>query len=85
MRKTVIKSPWGNFIKIEVGKRTYERTAQGNFWIPGLWKLGAHRSVVLDFLAWLLPVAEVEEDKFIQQLRQQFPDRDIHTNVWRES
>ena len=77
MKKTVIKSPWGDFLKLQIGKRVYERSATGNFWTRDskeagfFW--GEARGVVLSAIACLLPVSEVVPDKFSAMLREMMP------------
>ena len=77
MKKTVIKSPWGDFLKLQIGNRTYERSAMGNFWerdgknMGFFW--GELRGAGLSAIACLLPVSEVVPDKFSAMLRAMMP------------
>ena len=77
MKKVIIKSPWGDFVRLHIGNKTYERSAQGRFWNSPLvsWPL-------LNFLTWILPVDEVEPDRFTPMLREFCPE--VRTDLWRE-
>ncbi len=74
MRKVVIESPWGNFIKLHIGRRAYNRSAMGNFWgREGGSEVGIFGCVLLSMIAAWLPVREVEPDKSSDMLRATVP------------
>lgn len=73
MKKVIIKSPWGDFLELQIGNRTYERSAMGNFWTSDGKEPGLFWSIVLSVIACLLPVSEVVPDKFSNMLRATIP------------
>jgi len=73
MEKVVIKSPWGNFLELRIGQRTYERSAMGNIWYRDSRFVGPCGSGALSLVARLLPVSEVRPDEYSDMLRAQFP------------
>ena len=77
MRKVITQSPWGDFVRLHIWNKTYERSAQGRLWHGALvpW-------VLLDFLAWILPVDEIEPDTFTPMMRAYRPE--VCTDLWRD-
>lgn len=74
MKKTIIKSPWGDFLKLQIGKKIYCRSAMGNFWSrEGAPEIGFFGCLVLSRIASLTPVSEIEPDKFSDLLRATIP------------
>jgi hypothetical protein len=74
MKKIVIESPWGNFLKLHIGKRVYSRSAIGNFWKrEGKPPMSLWGCDLLSLIAYLLPVSEVEPDRFSDMLRATIP------------
>ena len=73
MEKVVIKSPWGNFLELRIGGRTFERSAMGNIWYRDFKMVGFYGCEALSLIARLLPASEVRPDEYSDMLRAQFP------------
>ncbi len=76
MHKIVIESPWGDFLKLHIGSRVYNRSAVGNFWYRengSPYCVGFFGCDLLSMIASMLPVSEVEPDKFSDMLRASLP------------
>ncbi len=76
--KTIIRSPWGNYIKLRIGTRIYERTAQGGYWTGG-----SMPSSFLNIIAKIAPVVKIVPDEFSPIMQGTLPYR-VHTDMWKD-